>query len=132
VNEIVRLEMQPFVERVIIDGKRTMISAKHAQYFSLAVHELATNANKYGALSNERGKVGIFWTVSRQGNANLLKFKWREEGGPPVTVPTHQGFGTVLLKATFPNARIDFTVEGLNCEIDVLLGEDMRGVAEAS
>jgi len=129
VNEIIRLEMQPFVERVIVDGKRTMISAKHAQNFSLAVHELATNANKHGALSNERGKVAIFWTVSRQGKGNLLKFKWREVGGPPVAVPTHQGFGTVLLKATFPNARIDYAVDGLNCEIDVLLDEYTREVA---
>ena len=50
--------------------------------------------------------------------------KWQERGGPTVVVPTRQGFGTTLLKATFPDARIDYAVEGVNCEIDIPLAPD--------
>ena len=122
-NELVRLELKPFAERTIVDGINVMLNPQHAQNFSLALHELATNAVKYGALSNGSGKVGVSWWLTTQGNNNKLKFKWQESGGPPVIVPTSQGFGTTLVKATFPDARIDYAVEGLNCEIDVPLGQ---------
>jgi two-component sensor histidine kinase len=120
-TELVRLELKPFAERTIVDGINVMLNPQHAQNFSLALHELATNAAKYGALSNGGGKVGVSWWLTTQGNNNKLKFKWQESGGPPVIVPTSQGFGTTLVKATFPDARIDYAVEGLNCEIDVPL-----------
>ena len=120
-NELVRLELKPFAERTIVDGINVMLNPQHAQNFSLALHELATNAVKYGALSNGSGKVGVSWWLTTQANNNKLKFKWQESGGPPVIVPTSQGFGTTLVKATFPDARIDYAVEGLNCEIDVPL-----------
>jgi two-component sensor histidine kinase len=58
----------------------------------------------------------------RRQNENSLRFKWQESGGPPVVPPTRQGFGTTLLKATFPDAQIDYAVEGLSCEIDIPLG----------
>ena len=122
-NELVRLELKPFAERTIVDGINVMLNPQHAQNFSLALHELATNAVKYGALSNGSGKVGVSWWLTTQANNNKLKFKWQESGGPPVIVPTSQGFGTTLVKATFPDARIDYAVEGLNCEIDVPLGQ---------
>jgi two-component sensor histidine kinase len=72
-----------------------------AQNFSLALHELATNAAKYGALSNETGKVTISWTITAEERSNRLNFKWQEKGGPPVTPPQRSGFGTSLLKAMF-------------------------------
>jgi two-component sensor histidine kinase len=92
-----------------------------AQNFSLALHELATNAAKYGSLSDRNGRVGISWTIVRDGESNRLKLKWQERGGPQAAQPTRQGFGTALLRAVFPDARFDFATEGLNCEIDVLL-----------
>jgi PAS domain S-box-containing protein len=123
-SELVRLELQPFAERTIVDGINVMLSPQYAQSFSLALHELATNAAKYGALSNGTGKVGVSWTITRQGNNNKLKFKWQESGGPPVIVPTRLGFGTTLVKGTFPDARIDYAIEGLSCEIDVPFDRD--------
>jgi len=123
-SELVRLELQPFSERILVDGVNVMLSPQYAQSFSLALHELATNAAKYGALSNGSGKVGVSWTITRQGNNNKLKFKWQESEGPPVVVPTRHGFGTTLVKGTFPDARIDYAVEGLNCEIDVPIDRD--------
>jgi PAS domain S-box-containing protein len=122
-SEIVRLELQPYAERTIVEGIDIILSPQHTQNFSLTLHELATNAAKYGALSNGNGKVGVSWMIRRQ-NENNLRFKWQESGGPPVVPPTRQGFGTTLLKATFPDAQIDYAVEGLSCEIDIPLGRE--------
>ena len=60
----------------------------------------------------------------REGESSKLKLKWQEKGGPQVAQPIRQGFGTVLLKAIFPDACFDYAVEGLNCEIDVLMKTD--------
>jgi PAS domain S-box-containing protein len=131
-SELVRLELQPYAERTTVDGMDIILSAQYAQNFSLTLHELATNAAKYGALSNGSGKVGVSWTITRQSNNNKLEFKWQERGGPPVIVPTRQGFGTALLKGTFPDARIDYAVEGLSCEIYIPLEHEERLKASAT
>ena len=120
-TEIVRSELQPFADRIVVGGINVSLSPKHAQNFSLALHELATNATKYGALSNGSGKVEVSWALISQAKTNTLRFVWRETGGPPVARPTRYGFGTTLLKATFPGARIDYATEGLCCEIDIAL-----------
>jgi PAS domain S-box-containing protein len=126
-SEIVRSAMAPFGGRTTIDGVDLMVGAEHVQNFSLALHELATNAAKYGALSNENGKVEICWTVAEGGRDNRLKFIWEERGGPRVVAPTRRGFGTSLLKAAFTDVRIDYSVEGLVCEIDLVLGRAELG-----
>jgi PAS domain S-box-containing protein len=126
-SEIVRSAMAPFGGRTMIDGVDVMIRAEHVQNFSLALHELATNAAKYGALSNERGRVEIGWTIAGDGRDNRLKFVWKERGGPRVVAPTRRGFGTSLLKATFTDVRIDYSREGLTCEIDLVLGRAEPG-----
>jgi len=129
--EIVRLELEPFAGRTVIEGVNVKLGPQYAQSFSLALHELATNAAKYGALSSASGKVGVCWTIVSEGRTSQLKFKWQESGGPPVTAPTRHGFGTSLVKATFKNARFDYAPEGLRCEIDVLLGRADPAAAEA-
>jgi two-component sensor histidine kinase len=132
-TEIVRSELQPFTDRTFVKGVDVLLSPKHAQNFSLALHELATNAAKYGALSHGSGKVEVSWALVGQGPTNALKFTWCESGGPPVATPTEYGFGTALLKATFPDARIDYATEGLSCEIDIMLVHgDQPGQTEAS
>jgi two-component sensor histidine kinase len=120
-GEIVRAELRPYAKRTIVRGVDVILSPQYAQNFTLTLHELATNAAKYGALSNRSGKVGVSWTITRQNGNNKLGFKWREKGGPPVVVPNQHGFGTMLVKATFPGARIDYAVEGLSCEIDIAI-----------
>ena len=117
--------MAPFGGRTTIDGVDVMVGAEYVQNFSLALHELATNAAKYGALSDESGKVEICWTIA--GSDNRLKFVWKERGGPRVVAPTRRGFGTLLLKATFTDVRIDYSREGLTCEIDLVLGRAEPG-----
>jgi two-component sensor histidine kinase len=126
-SEIVRSALAHFGDRTMIDGVGVLVGAQHAQSFSLALHELATNAAKYGALSNESGRVKIFWTIARDGKDSRLKLKWKETGGPPVVAPSRRGFGTSLLKATFSDVRIDYLVEGLICEIDLILDRAQSG-----
>lgn len=122
VNQIIRLELAPYSQRTLTRGDDLLLDPQQAQNFCLALHELATNAAKYGALSNPNGKLDLSWTVADADRSRFLQFKWRETGGPRVTAPTRRGFGTSLIKATFPDARLDFAGEGLRCEIDVPLG----------
>jgi two-component sensor histidine kinase len=131
-KEIARLELEPYGDRAIFDGIDLIVGAQYAQNFSLALHELATNAAKYGALSNETGKVIISWTITAEERNNRLNFKWQEKGGPPVTPPQRSGFGASLLKAMFANARFDYAAEGLICEIEVLLEDRKIGAASVA
>ena len=125
-NEIVRLELEPFADRAIVEGADVVLGPQQAQNFSLALHELATNAAKYGALANGTGMVEVSWALVDSGKNTRLKFKWQEQGGPPVVAPTRRGFGTSLLKATFAHVRIDYLTEGLRCGIEVSLSHGKR------
>jgi two-component sensor histidine kinase len=123
-TEIVLTELNPFSNRVQIEGPHIGLNPQQGQNFALMVHELATNATKYGALSNESGTVRIFWTVTRNGREHALKFKWEERGGPLVLKPTRRGFGSALINSAFPSVRFNYAPEGLSCEIDVKLSAD--------
>ncbi len=68
----------------------------------MAIHELTTNAAKYGALSVYGGKVEVTWNVTIDATRQTLVFDWIESGGPPVTEPTRKGFGTRLLEIVLP------------------------------
>lgn len=120
VHELVETELEPFRTNVAVDGISVLIRPEDAQSLSLALHELATNASKYGALSNTAGKVHISWRMTR-GNNPALHFRWRETGGPPVAPPDRHGFGTTMLKGMFTGVRIDYLKEGLNCEFELQL-----------
>jgi two-component sensor histidine kinase len=130
-SEIIRSELAPFAERTIARGDDLLLSPQQAQNFCLAVHELATNAAKYGALSNTKGKLDLSWDLANDGRGRFLRFRWRETGGPCVAAPTRRGFGTSLIKATFSGMRLDFASEGLRCEIDVPLGRSDESAATA-
>jgi two-component sensor histidine kinase len=77
---------------------------------------------KHGALSSGGGNVSIAWSIARNGGGPILKFRWRERGGPPVRGPGQRGFGTLLLESTFKSVKFDYAPEGLTCEIHVPLG----------
>ena len=126
-DEIARFELAPFIDRTTIEGPKVILDPKHAQNISLALHELATNAAKYGAFSIERGKVAISWSVANKGKYKALTFRWRESEGPPVIAPKHRGFGTTLLKAVGAEIGLQFARTGLSCEIDMPLGEAEPG-----
>jgi two-component sensor histidine kinase len=89
---------------------------------SLALHELATNAAKYGALSRPEGRVELRWAVQ----AGRLNVSWRESGGPPVVPPTRQGFGSRLIEHALSRdldgkTRLEFDPGGVRCSIMAVL-----------
>ncbi len=96
ISAIARTAVAPHVdgdERISILGPQAYLSAQQALGLSLAIHELATNATKYGALSRPEGRISIRW---HKGEDNSFTFDWQESGGPPVTEPTRRGFGSRL------------------------------------
>lgn len=82
--------------RVLLDGPPARLSAAAAQGIGMALHELATNAGKYGALSNREGQVCISWRVDAKGQQGF-SMSWLEDGGPPVATPTRRGFGQMVI-----------------------------------
>jgi two-component system CheB/CheR fusion protein len=99
-----------------------LLSPQHAQNFALALHELATNSVKYGALSKSTGMVEVSWTIEPNRPASILRFTWQERGGPPVNPPLRRGFGTQLLNAVCSDVRLQYAVDGFRCDIAVPLG----------
>ena len=121
-KEIAQAELEPFSSRAAIDGTDVRLPPQMAQNFSLALHELTTNAAKYGALSTSGGRVAVSWTSTGKDRDRRLKLRWQETGGPKVSPPSRQGFGSSLLRATFPDIRIDYASDGLICEIGANIG----------
>jgi PAS domain S-box-containing protein len=117
-QDLVCAQMALFADigtRIRPGGPSLRLSATAAQALGMALHELATNAVKYGALSNSDGFVSITWHLPRDAR---LTIKWREEGGPPVVPPATLGFGSVIVDAAIKaelNAEvsIDYATEGL-------------------
>jgi len=96
ISEVVRDSLSPHVphiDRARITGPDVVVTPQQALGLSLAVYELATNAVKYGALSNDQGRVAVDWGVGSEGQ---FEFTWSEADGPPVSPPEHTGFGSRL------------------------------------
>ena len=105
--------------RVRIDGPPVMLEPNMAQTVAISLHELATNAAKYGSLSAADGRVEITWSRATDGRLSL---RWIESGGPPVTPPTHRGFGRSIMENIITGqlkgeVRFDWRDQGLACEI---------------
>jgi two-component sensor histidine kinase len=108
-----------FADRLAAEGPDVAIVADHAFGLSLALHELATNALKYGALSDPVGRVKISWTVGEDDEAVLLR--WKEHDGPPVKQPSRAGFGSRLIRGAIAGAAatISYEPDGLACELNL-------------
>jgi two-component sensor histidine kinase len=122
--EIISSELSPYAGRITLEGPEVMVSGTLVQTFSLLVHELATNALKYGAFSNATGHVAVSWSIEGQGDAAHLAFRWQEQNGPPVSLPQGKGFGSTLLEAALPTgplgpARLTFEPAGLVYEVEI-------------
>jgi PAS domain S-box-containing protein len=108
-------------ERFELDGPSVVVEAKQAVSIAMALHELCTNAIKYGALRGEAGRVLVQWRVS-EGRLRAFELVWRERGGPPVAPPRHKGFGMRMITRGLAQelqgeAAMDFAPEGLVCTI---------------
>jgi len=114
--------------QIRIAGDRSVrVPPPVAVNLAMALHELATNAAKYGALSKGRGEVDLSWTVTH--SEPVLHIHWRERGGPAVKPPDREGFGTRMIRRVLASelggkVRLDFNPGGLECEIDAPLGGD--------
>lgn len=93
-----------FETRVTLDGPDIGLNSSQVQNFALAFHELTTNSLKHGALSAVEGKVQIMWSIQPSANGPTLDLRWREAGGPPVTLPTQRGFGRTMIETLVPRA----------------------------
>jgi PAS domain S-box-containing protein len=111
-------------DRVTLMGPDVSLQPKEALAIAMALHELCTNATKYGALSNEAGRVSVEWGWMDEPHG--LRLTWRERGGPPVTPPTRRGFGSRLVERTVQqdldgDIGMDFREDGLICSMEAHL-----------
>lgn len=112
-------------DRIQLEGEPITLPPELATPFGLLLHELATNAGKYGALSNDKGRVNLSWGRTSGNNGSRLAVTWQEFGGPKVSPPERRGFGGVLIERGLPGAIVqrDFAPDGLICTIEVDLME---------
>ncbi len=105
-------------ERIVIDGPPIVLQPEASMAFALALHELATNAAKYGALSNDMGIATLHWWVEGPDDDARLSVQWSERGGPPVIPPQRKGFGSVLIERSLRSyfkelSATDYRPDGL-------------------
>jgi two-component sensor histidine kinase len=122
-GDILVAECRPHdVSRISMEGPNCLLSPKLALTMALLIHELATNAAKYGALSNSLGKLSITWSIFDR----RLSLIWRESGGPVIeTAPAHRNFGMRLLSRALDqfdgSVEMIFEATGLICKLSVML-----------
>jgi two-component system CheB/CheR fusion protein len=130
---LVRSQLAPYAgkdhRKLRILGEQVTLPAELATPFSLVLHELATNAAKYGAFSTEGGQVEVRWSLTENGATNRLAFVWRESGGPDVKPPLHWGYGGLLIANALPGAKVrrEFHAKGIACAIEIDLPENGNG-----
>jgi len=130
-REVVQQAIEPFQEtgnRFRISGADTRLPPRIALAIAMAIQELGTNAAKYGALSNEAGRIVIEWSVQEEQHGQRLRMLWREMDGPSVTPPKRRGFGTRLVERSLAHelngaVSIDFAPAGVVCTINAPLAE---------
>jgi PAS domain S-box-containing protein len=114
-------------EQIAIEGETVTVSPRTALTMALVLHEMTTNAAKYGALSAPKGRIEIGWRVEpRPPKSPLLHIEWRERNGPPVEAPAKPGFGSRFIQGSVTaelrgSVRMNFNPDGLHCTIDVPL-----------
>ncbi len=123
-RDVVNATLEPFAsanpDRIITDGLSIPMSSRAVVMLSLVLHELATNAAKYGALSGPAGCVTVTWVISP---VDKVKLHWRESDGPSVDTPQHAGFGSTLIEKGFAAqiggaATLRFEPGGLICALN--------------
>jgi two-component sensor histidine kinase len=122
---LVRNQLAPYAAdaNVAIHGTDVTLTAGAIQAMGMVLHELVTNAAKYGALSVPTGRVTVSWDRKPNGHAANLVFAWREFGGPPIAVKAKSGYGTRLIRELVPHelkgtVDLEFATEGVSCTIE--------------
>lgn len=135
-RDILRSELEPYDDqtgtRVILTGPDLDVPPHLTLAVGMAVHELTTNAAKYGALSSPRGRVHVIWSLpAADGEESKIRFEWLEQGGPPVSVPDRKGFGTTLLERVLSrqlggDVEMVFAPKGLRVRVETALAGAAR------
>lgn len=127
---LLRAELDPYddprLPRVALSGPAVMLPSELAVPIGMAMHELTTNAVRHGALKNSDGRLEVTWSVEEGQSGWMLHWTWNEHGGPPVALPTQEGFGKHLLQGVLTyqikaKVEIAFDPEGLRVSIDIPL-----------
>jgi PAS domain S-box-containing protein len=133
-TDLIRRQLAPYAtdSNTRINGPDVMLSAIETQALAMVIHELVTNAAKYGALSSPAGEVSVSWDL---GGSEILTILWRECGGPPVAAPVHGSYGSSLIRDLIPHeldgaVDLTFPSEGACCKITIPL-EQRGSVAQA-
>ena len=131
VEEMVRQGLAPYFpcdkDRIVLSGPAIKLPPVIALSFGMIIDELATNAVKYGALSNELGHIAVEWSSSNDDDkTSVMTLAWRESGGPPVTPPQKMGFGLKVIQreVEYTNsgvAQFDFAESGFSARFEVPL-----------
>jgi PAS domain S-box-containing protein len=115
--------------RISCSGPLLVLDAQQALHLALVLHELATNARKYGALSVPNGRLSVSWQMRTNGGRNLLLL-WKESSGPKVTAPSERGFGSTLIEQTLRahggEASVHYNTDGVTWEIELPITENTR------
>jgi PAS domain S-box-containing protein len=128
-DALVRNQLAPYATgtNITISGTDVVLSAAAIQAVARVLHELVTNAAKYGALSTRDGRVSVSWDRRPNGHAANLMLEWRELDGPPVAPKAQSGYGTTLIRDLIPHelgGKVDlaFGSDGVNCRIEIPIG----------
>lgn len=135
VNVSLEAHDSPTEPRIAANGPPVQLSPKMALAVSMALHELATNAAKYGSLSRDDGQVNVSWSVEKSAEHHRLNLRWEESGGPEVAPPTRRGFGSRLVERALAadldgHVQLQFPRTGVICTISAPLkaaGGDVHG-----
>ena len=125
--DLVHNQLAPYatMANTMIGGPDVTLTPSTTQAVAMALHELVTNAVKYGALSNPNGHVSVNWDRHQHdGGQSGVKIEWHERGGPPVVTPPKLGYGTSLIRELIPHelggsVNLAFATDGVRCEINV-------------
>ena len=129
-RDLVDAALEPFGiangrrERFVIEGQTVHLPPKATLALGIAFHELATNAVKYGAFSNDTGTILITWAIEPAPESNRLVLRWQEKDGPQVAPPSRRGFGSQVIERGLAHelegtASLEYRAEGLLCTIDI-------------
>jgi PAS domain S-box-containing protein len=129
-RDLINEALEPFgvangrTERFLVTGKNIRIPPNATLALGIAFHELATNAVKYGAFSNESGSIMIAWTIEPTPQGDRLVLHWQEKNGPPVTPPSRRGFGSRVIERGLAHelggtVHLDYRADGVVCTINI-------------
>ena len=128
-GDLLRLELEPYdhgtVKRVVLEGPPVYLPSQVAVPVGMAIHELTANATKHGALSDPKGSVVVRWREIAE-DTRKLYWDWNEHDGPPVEMPTREGFGTKILRRLLTaqmraDVRLEFETDGLHVFVSLPL-----------